>query len=68
MAAPKNWALGPTIPNDWDLGFANITYTESKVNPKTPRMEVDWVRFYTNDVYDAGDKKSSYTHKDFHFY
>ena len=68
LAAPKNWALGPTIPNDWDLGFANITYTESKVNPKTPRMEVDWVRFYTNDVYDAGDKKSSYTHKDFYFY
>lgn len=68
LAAPSKWSLGSTIPAGWDAGFANISYSESKTHADTPRMELDWIRFYTNSVYDIGDRKSSYTHNNFYFY
>lgn len=68
FAAPNKWALGDNIPANWNTGFASIDYTSSKTNVNTPRMEIDWVRFYTNSKYDIGDRKSGYTHNNFYFY
>lgn len=65
MGAPSSWALGQTgLPSGWDSGFADITYEDSKTNPKTPRMEVDWIRFYINDDYSDEGK----AHSEFLFY
>lgn len=41
---------------DWASGFSAITYSTNEQNANTPRMEIDWVRFYTNDNYSVGDK------------
>lgn len=62
MGGPSSWGLGSTIPNGWDSGFANIGFEESKTNTSIPRMEIDWIRYYTNDKYDIGDRTSQYTH------
>lgn len=62
FGAPSEWALGSPIPAGWDSAFADILYNDSKTNPRTPRMEIDWIRYYTNSVYDIGSKQSAYTH------
>lgn len=62
FGAPSEWALGNPIPAGWDSAFADILYNDSKTNPRTPRMELDWIRYYTNSVYDIGNKVSAYTH------
>lgn len=31
--------------------LSSIPYEGSKTNPNTPRMEIDWIRFYKNDNY-----------------
>ena len=62
MLAPNDWSLqggsgGVSGPN-WDNGFANITYEQSKTHPDTPRMELDWIRFYKNSDYDTNLQSS----------
>ena len=53
LGAPSEWALGYTDipPVGWDSGFSTITYEASKTNQETPRMEIDWIRYYSNDNY-----------------
>lgn len=48
--APANsWALGSTIPENWDEGFASLNnYTADRDNDAIPRLEIDWIRFYIN--------------------
>lgn len=74
FAAPSPWAFGladtAPIPSGWDSGFAGIDYTGSKTNPNTPRMEIDWVRFYTNSHYSipTGKTDSYNSGNKFYFY
>lgn len=68
MGGPSAWALGKVIPAGWDSAFADILYNDSKTNTRTPRMELDWIRYYTNSVYSIGDRKSAYTHNNMVFY
>ncbi len=53
LGAPSAWSLGytDTPPLGWDSGFSTITYEASKTNQETPRMEIDWIRYYSNDNY-----------------
>lgn len=53
LGAPSAWSLGYTDipPVGWDSGFSTITYEASKTNQETPRMEIDWIRYYSNDNY-----------------
>ncbi|MBD1420816.1 DUF5006 domain-containing protein [Sphingobacterium chuzhouense] len=62
LGAPSEWGLGSPTPAGWDSAFADILYNDSKTNPRTPRLELDWIRYYTNAVYDIGNKQSAYTH------
>lgn len=48
------WALGDNPADSWDDGFEGISYEDSKTNPNTPRMEIDWVRFYKSASYQGG--------------
>nr|WP_302830498.1 DUF5006 domain-containing protein [uncultured Bacteroides sp.] len=41
----------------WASGFSDITYSNNEKNENTPRMEIDWIRFYKNANYSVGDKK-----------
>lgn len=77
LAAPSKWGLGggTTDANDywtpdkgWDTGFANITYEQSKTHPNTPRMEIDWIRFYTNSDYQSHLTNSGFNNKEQMFY
>lgn len=68
MGAPSQWGLGTPIPAGWDSAFADILYNDSKTNTRTPRMELDWVRYYTNAHYSIGDRKSAYTHNNIILY
>ena len=56
LAGPNTWALGSQIPEDWDAGFSSITYEQSKTHNDTPRMEIDWIRFYKNSDYNLDGK------------
>lgn len=51
--APSTWALGysGTPPSGWDSGFASVSYAASRTDDRTPRMEIDWIRYYVSDVY-----------------
>lgn len=55
LGLKNSWALGNNIPEGWDSGFAGIGYEESKTSDASPRMEVDWVRYYTNSNYSCND-------------
>ena len=77
LAAPSKWALGGgsidindfwTPDKGWDTGFANITYEQSKTHPNTPRMEIDWIRFYTNSDYQSHLNSSGFNNKEQLFY
>lgn len=68
MGAPSEWGLGSPVPSGWDSGFADILFNDSKTNSRTPRMELDWIRYYTNANYSIGDRKSAYTHNNMYFY
>jgi len=62
LGAPSEWGLGSPVPAGWDAAFADIAYSDSKTDPRTPRLELDWIRYYTNALYDIGNKRSAYTH------
>lgn len=51
--APSAWALGFTDdpPAGWDSGFSSLTYSASRSDERTPRMEVDWIRYYVSSSY-----------------
>lgn len=55
LGAPSKWGLGfndeQNPPVGWDSGFASISYEASKTSQETPRMEIDWIRIYSNDNY-----------------
>lgn len=53
LGAPSAWGLGynDIPPIGWDSGFASISYEASKTSQESPRMEIDWIRFYSNDNY-----------------
>ncbi len=49
----SEWALGTAAYDGWDSGFSSFTnYAEDRFNADLPRMEIDWVRFYTASNYD----------------
>lgn len=55
------WACGPLTLDQVNAGgwaaseFLNLTYEQTKSDANTPRMEVDWVRYWINKNYtDAG--------------
>lgn len=50
LAAQSNWALGDDV-SDWDKYLKLIPYDGSKENPKTPRMEFDFIRYYKQNTY-----------------
>lgn len=54
FAGRNEWALGDyteDFKEEWWSDWKNISYEDSKTNNDTPRMEIDWVRFYKNDNY-----------------
>lgn len=55
LGLKNSWALGNQIPNGWDSGFAGISYNESQTSDASPRMEIDWVRYYKNENYSCSD-------------
>ena len=59
LDAPNSWAGGAY--EGWDSGFANISWEESKTNENTPRMEIDWIRFYISAGYNDPFKAQRYT-------
>lgn len=54
FAGCNDWALGEggeaTHP-DWANDFKDISYEDSKTNERTPRIEIDWIRFYKTSDY-----------------
>ena len=48
----QKWMLETWI----DPYLGKIAYKDSKTNPDTPRMEIDWICFYTKDNYKYGGK------------
>lgn len=57
FAGGNGWALGNQDISDEAAAAAlaktlkNIPYAGSKTNPETPRIEIDWIRFYYKDNY-----------------
>lgn len=59
FAGCNEWALDHNDENtpcvekhpDWADAFKNISYEDSKTNSATPRMEIDWIRFYKTSNY-----------------
>lgn len=53
----SDWALGSKglseeeMKAEIDKTLKNIPYAGSKTNSNTPRMEIDWIRFYKTDNY-----------------
>ncbi len=51
------WACGPLSLEEVNAGgwaaseFLNLTYEQTKTSDLTPRMEIDWVRFWINENY-----------------
>ncbi len=52
MGVASDWALG-SVTDGWDSGFASYTnYANDRFNADVPRMEIDWIRYYTASNYD----------------
>ena len=57
-AGCNEWALGDAAAEQaakdgsWANDFKHISYQESKSSNDTPRMEIDWIRFYKKPTYD----------------
>lgn len=58
FAGCNEWALGgdkaaeqAAKDGNWANDFKHISYQDSKTNPDTPRMEIDWIRFYKKSTY-----------------
>ncbi len=52
MGVASDWALG-SVTSGWDSGFASYTnYANDRFNAEVPRMEIDWIRYYTASNYD----------------
>ena len=58
FAGCNEWALGDAAAEQaakdgsWANDFKYISYQESKSSNDTPRMEIDWIRFYKKPTYD----------------
>lgn len=58
FAGCNEWALGEGLAEtagkdgSWANDFKHITYQESKTHNDTPRMEIDWIRFYKKANYE----------------
>ena len=58
FAGCNEWALGDAAveqaakDGSWANDFKHISYQESKSSNDTPRMEIDWTRFYKKPTYD----------------
>ena len=58
FAGCNEWALGDAAveqaakDGSWANDFKHISYQESKSSNDTPRMEIDWIRFYKKPTYD----------------
>ena len=58
FAGCNEWALGDAAAEQaakdgsWANDFKHISYQESKSSNDTPRMEIDWIRFYKKPTYD----------------
>ncbi len=50
----QRWGDGAGNRSPWYKYVQNIPYANSKSDPNTPKMEVDYIRFYTKDNYIAG--------------
>lgn len=73
LGAPSTWSMNTgwtngsdpdfsdyqVPPAGWDSGWANISYEESKTSEATPRMEIDWIRYYAENGYQGLDKQHS---------
>lgn len=51
FAGCNEWALDGKPSDDWANGFKDISYEDSKTNDRTPRIEIDWIRFYKTSNY-----------------
>ena len=51
FAGCNEWALDGRKDTDWADDFKDISYEDSKTNDRTPRIEVDWIRFYKSANY-----------------
>lgn len=57
FAGCNEWSLGEAAAEaaakdgSWANDFKHITYQESKTSNDTPRMEIDWIRFYKKSNY-----------------
>lgn len=51
FAGCNEWALDNNLAEDWADDFKNISYQDSKTSNDTPRMEIDWIRFYKKSNY-----------------
>ncbi|MFR9524417.1 MAG: DUF5006 domain-containing protein [Rikenellaceae bacterium] len=52
MGVASEWALGSVV-DGWDSGFASYNnYSDDRFKADVPRMEIDWIRFYTASNYD----------------
>lgn len=58
FAGCNEWSLGEAAAEQaskdgsWANDFKHISYQESKSSNDTPRMEIDWIRFYKKPTYD----------------
>ena len=57
FAGCNEWSLGKEAAEaaakdgSWANDFKHISYQESKTSVDTPRMEIDWIRFYRKSGY-----------------
>lgn len=57
FAGCNEWALGEAAAEQaakdgsWANDFKHISYQDSKTSNDTPRMEIDWIRFYKKSTY-----------------
>ncbi len=57
----KPWGDATGNTSEFDQYLKDIPYASSKENPDTPRMEIDYIRFYTNSSYVAGEFPANVT-------
>lgn len=49
-----SWTGANPATDDWaDPAFLNLTYQQSITSELTPRLEIDWIRVWANENYDA---------------
>lgn len=60
FAGNNSWALGKEESN-WGRFIDNISYEQSKTDKRTPRVEIDWIRFYTRTGYQYTGQSTSPT-------